>query len=154
MFMISVTAVAVLGIGGEAVFSDQLFTKEDASEPKGIITVYKSPQCGCCANYVAYLRGKGYEVAMETVEDMQSIKEENNIPHNMLSCHTAIAGNYFIEGHMPIEAVEKMLEEKPAIDGIALPGMPAGSPGMGGFKRGPFAIYAVSEGESSDYITQ
>ena len=88
---------------------------------------------------------QGFEVQITNVEDMSPIKSSYRIPSSMESCHTTVIGDYVIEGHMPIEAIEKLLTEKPAIAGIALPGMPYGSPGMPGSKQGPFVIYALDQ---------
>jgi len=74
--------------------------------------------------------------------DDESIKKD--VPLNLRTCHTTMVGDYFVEGHVPYEAIEKLLEEKPDIAGIALPGMPSGAPGMTGFKSGPFVIYSVN----------
>ncbi|MCH8329668.1 MAG: DUF411 domain-containing protein [Nanoarchaeota archaeon] len=117
------------------------------------ITVFKSATCGCCVGWIAELEKNGFEVEAIDVPDMSSIKQKYNIPRNMESCHTAVVGDYFIEGHVPIEAVNKLLEEQPDIDGIALPRMPAGSPGMPGAKKAPFKIYALSNGEISEFMT-
>ncbi len=84
---------------------------------------------------------------------MSSIKRRLQISRNMESCHTAVIGDYFVEGHLPVEAVAKLLAEKPAIDGIALPGMPSGSPGMPGPKTAAFKIYALSDGKTSEFMT-
>ncbi len=116
-------------------------------------TVYKSPNCGCCVGYVKELKNRGVEVEVVETEDMNSIKEQYNIPSNMQSCHTVVIGDYFIEGHVPIVAVEKLLTEKPDVDGIALPGMLSGTPGMPGVKRAPFNIYQLIGGESGEFIT-
>ena len=116
------------------------------------VVVYKSPTCGCCVGYIAYLKEKGYEVEEVNTEDTASVKNRHNIPHNMQSCHTTEIGEYFIEGHMPIEAINKLLAEKPDIDGITLPDMPAGSPGMPGVKREEFVIYSLKDGESSEFM--
>ncbi len=117
------------------------------------ITVYKSPQCGCCVGYVGELEKEGFDVEMIVVEDMSMIKTEYNIPREMESCHTSIIGGYFIEGHMPISVVKDLLLEKPEIDGIALPNMPAGTPGMPGIKTKPWEIYKLVDGEFSSYLT-
>jgi len=85
---------------------------------------------------------------------MSSIKEQYGVPREMESCHTSIFGDYVVEGHMPFEAITKMLEEKPEINGIALPNMPAGSPGMPGTKKGPFTIYALSDDSTSTYMQE
>lgn len=107
------------------------------------ITVFYSPTCSCCKTYIAYLRRNDFKVEALSTHDMLSIKEKYQIPSEMESCHTSVIGDYFIEGHMPIEAINKLLEEKPEISGISLPGMPVGSPGMGGVKRGLFTIYGL-----------
>ncbi len=117
--------------------------------------VFKSQSCGCCANYVSYMkRQKGFDVSTVTMEDMSSVKDKYGVPLSMQTCHTLVVGNYFVEGHVPVEAVRKLLAEKPDIKGIALPGMPEASPGMPGSKRGPFEIYAVSnDGKTSLFMT-
>ncbi len=83
---------------------------------------------------------------------MSSIKKKYQIPHNMEGCHTGVIGDYFVEGHVPVEAIEELLAEKPAIGGIALPGMPSGSPGMPGQKTEAFKIYALSDGTASEFM--
>lgn len=115
------------------------------------ITVYKSPTCGCCIGYIAELERQGFDVELISTRDTSSIKQRYNIPTNMQSCHTSIIGDYFVEGHVPIDTVRQLMEERPDIDGIVLPDMPAGSPGMPGVKRGLFHIYALSDGVPSDY---
>ena len=117
------------------------------------VTIYKSPQCGCCVGYAAELEKQGYIVETVTTSDMDAVKKKHNIPRNMESCHTMIIGDYFVEGHMPFEAIDKLMAEKPAIDGIALPAMPSGSPGMPGQKREPFSIFSLVDGEVDNYMT-
>ncbi len=114
--------------------------------------VYRSPTCGCCAEYEEYLRANGFDIESVVTDDADGIKEEYGVPEEMESCHTTVIGEYFVEGHVPAEAIVRLLEEKPAIDGIALPGMPAGSPGMGGVKSEPFTIYAVTNGQVSEFM--
>jgi len=79
------------------------------------------------------------------VENPERIKDQLGIPESMRSCHTVIIGSYFVEGHVPVAAIAKMLQAKPRIKGIALPGMPPGSPGMDGTKQGPLVVYAIDE---------
>lgn len=146
--------LGVLALAGctsykNAEFSSALKDNLDGTK----ITVYKSPSCDCCGSYTAELKKAGFQVETVNVQDMAAIKEKHNIPQNMESCHTAVIGQYFIEGHVPIEAINKLLEEKPAISGIALPGMPSGSLGMSGRKRAPFKIYALSDGNYSEFMT-
>lgn len=116
------------------------------------IQMYKSASCSCCVGHSNYLEGKGYDVDLKISENLDSIKLNNNIPQQMQSCHTSFIDNYFIEGHMPLEAINKLLEEKPDIDGIALPGMPSGSPGMPGVKDKEWIIYSLKDGVSSEFM--
>ena len=115
----------------------------------GQVTLYKSMSCGCCGAYASWLQRQGLVVNILNIEDMIGIKERYDIPASMRSCHTTTYGNYVVEGHIPIEAVKKLLDEKPNIRGIAMPGMPSGSPGMPGAKQGPFVIYALNNDEST-----
>jgi hypothetical protein len=117
------------------------------------VTIFKSPTCGCCVGHSAYLTNHGFDVTVVEMEDLSPIKARHNIPRSMQSCHTAEVGGYFVEGHMPLEAIEKLLEEQPDIDGIALPNMPSGSPGMPGMKQGPFKVYALKGGAFSDFMS-
>ncbi len=129
----------------------------DAASGAGLdkAVVFKSQSCGCCGNYFSYMkRQQGFDVSTFTTEDMSSVKDKYGVPLSMQTCHTMIVGNYFVEGHVPVEAVRKLLAEKPDIKGIALPGMPEASPGMPGSKRGPFEVYAVSnDGKTSLFMT-
>jgi len=106
-------------------------------------TVYYSSTCGCCGNYISYLRNLDFSVDARQVQDMSAVKTEFGIPQEMTSCHTSVIGGYVVEGHMPVAAIKKLLEEKPDIKGIALPGMPDGSPGMGGTKNEIWKIYEL-----------
>jgi hypothetical protein len=94
------------------------------------ITVYKSPTCGCCTEWVAHLRRHGFRVKAEDVPDLQPIKTRHGVPENVQSCHTALVGGYVLEGHVPGDLVDRLLQERPKVAGLAVPGMPVGSPGM------------------------
>ncbi|HEY5639877.1 MAG TPA: DUF411 domain-containing protein [Dehalococcoidia bacterium] len=100
-----------------------------------------------------YLQNNGMTVEAVMVDDTETIKEQHGIPDDLWSCHTMVIDGYYIEGHVPIDAVLKLLQERPAVDGIALPGMPQGSPGMSGEKTGPFVIYSVSDGSVAEFMT-
>jgi len=118
------------------------------------ITVYKTLTCGCCVNYIGYATRQGLEIKAETVNNLEQIKMDYEIPEDMWSCHTSIMGDYIVEGHIPLEAVEKLVSEKPDIRGIAMPGMPSGSPGMPGSKTGPFEIYSLNhDGSTSLFMS-
>src|SRR5688500_13222025 len=89
------------------------------------MTVYRSPDCSCCHLWADIAKASGWSVATADVIDMAAFKAEHGVPAEAASCHTAVIGEYLIEGHVPLAAVERLLAERPAIDGIALPGMPA-----------------------------
>jgi len=116
-----------------------------------VIDVFKSPACGCCHEWEAYLRGLGYTVKSVPTDDMGAVKAQYRLPQDTWSCHTAVIAGYAVEGHVPVEAIEDLLATRPAIDGIALPGMPPGSPGMPGVKAGPFEVLAVKNGAVSPF---
>ena len=120
---------------------------------KQIVEVFKTPSCGCCYGYVLFLEEEKFEVKQTDMRSLHTIKQKYNIPVEMQSCHTTIMGKYFIEGHVPFEAVNKLLKEQPDIDGIALPGMPIGTPGMPGDKDEPYVIYQLKDGKSSVFMT-
>ena len=109
------------------------------------MTIYKTSTCGCCEVYASYFKSKGSsQVNVVTIQDNQKFMKEHGIPMSLESCHTTIIGNYFVEGHVPVEAIQKLLSEKPDIRGIGLSGMPTGSPGMPGAKSGDFVILGVN----------
>ena len=124
-----------------------------ANNSKQLVEVFKTPSCGCCYGYVLFLEKEKYNVKQTDMRSLHSIKQKYNIPLEMQSCHTTIMGKYFIEGHVPFEAVNKLLKEQPDIDGIALPGMPIGTPGMPGDKEEPYVIYQLKDGKSSVFMT-
>ncbi len=146
-------ALVVVSFGVNALISDGQGAEGAAVPANRKITVYKSPDCGCCGEWSRYMEDNGFEVDIVPTEDMESIRRANGISGQMRSCHTAIVDGYFVEGHVPAEIVERMLEERPEIDGIALPEMPAGSPGMPGVKRGDWTIYSIDDGQSDEYVT-
>ena len=115
--------------------------------------VFKTPSCGCCYGYVLFLEREKYNVKQTDMRSLHSIKKKYNIPVEMQSCHTTIIGKYFIEGHVPLAAINKLFKDKPNIDGIALPGMPIGTPGMPGKKEEPYVIYQLIDGKFSIFMT-
>jgi hypothetical protein len=118
------------------------------------VTLYKNPECGCCEGYADYLRAHGFKVTVRATNDLAEISRKAGIPPDLQGCHTAFIENYVVDGHVPVEVINKLLAQHPAIKGITLPGMPQGSPGMSGKKTGPFTIYAVGQdGKASTYMT-
>jgi hypothetical protein len=104
----------------------------DPSAPSAlpVMTVYKSPTCGCCKSWVDAVKAAGFTVEVHDVDDVTPIKEDAGVPADKRSCHTAIVDGYAIEGHVPPATIKKFLAEHPKAAGLAVPGMPAGSPGM------------------------
>lgn len=109
-----------------------------AAPPK--ITVYKDPSCGCCIKWVDHLRANGFAVTAHDTADMDEVKRNLGVPASLKSCHTGVVGNYVVEGHVPADLIFKLVKEGGAVRGLAVPGMPSGSPGMEG---GPKAAYDV-----------
>ncbi len=103
-------------------------TQENIDIPK--VVSYRSVSCGCCKKWINHLRDNGLEVVDNVIEDISVIKDQYQVPNNLRSCHSAQISNYTIEGHVPIKSINKLFREKPGIKGIAVPGMPIGSPGM------------------------
>lgn len=114
--------------------------QRDSPLAKEGVTVYRTPSCGCCGEYVRYLRDHGVTVHVIEQDDLTRLKRQWGIPEPMWSCHTARVGPYVVEGHVPLEAIARLLRERPDARGIALPAMPSGSPGMGGARSGPLTI--------------
>jgi len=104
----------------------------DAPAKKPVITVYKDPSCGCCKNWIAHLIKHGYRVDAKDSPNMTEIKRTLGVPTGLTACHTAMVNGYLIEGHVPAADIDRLLAQKPKVAGLAVPGMPAGSPGMEG----------------------
>lgn len=94
------------------------------------ITVYKTPTCGCCTKWIDHLEEHGFEVSAVDVSDTRPMQRQHGLPPQLASCHTATVGGYVVEGHVPASDVARLLREKPDVVGLAVPGMPLGSPGM------------------------
>ncbi|MBX3174055.1 MAG: DUF411 domain-containing protein [Gemmatimonadaceae bacterium] len=102
------------------------------------MTVYKSPSCGCCGAWVDHAKSNGFTVRTVNTEDLATVKRELGVPARLASCHTVVVGSYIIEGHVPAGDVKRLLTEKAKVRGLAVPGMPIGSPGM---EQGPPSGY-------------
>jgi hypothetical protein len=104
------------------------------------VVVYKSATCGCCGKWVDHLRANGFSVTAHDVTDLNKIKSENGVPVALGSCHTATVDGYVVEGHVPADTIKRLLSERPNVKGIAVPGMPAGSPGMESPNPQPYEV--------------
>lgn len=141
-----VTSLSLPVIAEEAAASktEASATAKSAALPK--VSVHKSPTCGCCGAWVEHMKHHGFDVTTQNVDNLGPIKERVGVPHGMGSCHTAEVGGYFVEGHVPADAIKRLLAEKPKAKGLTVPGMPIGSPGMeSGDRVDPYKVHLVHE---------
>jgi hypothetical protein len=123
-------------------------TAHQSQAPAAEMVVYKSPTCGCCSAWVDHMRENGFEVEpvdLPVYAELSAQKAEQGVPPELESCHTAVVEGYVIEGHVPAEVVSRLLRERPDIKGLAVPGMPVGSPGMEGPNPQPYDVIAFDE---------
>jgi hypothetical protein len=115
-----------------------------ATEP--VIEVYKSASCGCCKEWVKHLQANGFTVKENDVPNPSDYREKAGMPNALGSCHTGMVNGYAIEGHVPAREIRRLLAEKPKAIGLAVPGMPLGSPGMEGPRKDPYDVLLVHAG--------
>ena len=133
--------LGLLGAGVTAVLaSDRL-----AAAQRPEVTVYKDPSCGCCGGWVAHVKRAGFPVDVKDMPDLARIKSDLKVPADLQACHTARIGGYTVEGHVPVAALDRLLAERPAAWGLAVPGMPVGSPGMEGGPPETYDVVLVSQ---------
>ncbi len=146
----AIATVAIVAAAG-AWFSVPTTGAESAD-----IVVYKTPSCGCCNNWVAHLRDNGFKVSVVNVANTRPARERVGVPHRLGSCHTGVIGDYWVEGHVPADLIQRLMTEKPDdIQGIAVPGMPMGSPGMEGPNPVGYKVLAYgTDGQLSVYATR
>ena len=119
------------------------------------IQVHKTPWCGCCSSWVAHLRANGFQPVVAEHESLDPIAQRLGVPDRLRSCHTAQVGGYFIEGHVPAADIMRLLAQRPAALGLAVPGMPVGSPGMEqGGRRQPYQTLLVGRGGATRVFAQ
>lgn len=119
---------------------------EASTADASAMVVYHDPNCGCCGKWIEHMEQHGFTIEAVQETNMSAIKRELGVPENLPSCHTATVGGYVVEGHVPAGDVQKLLAEKPDVAGIAVPGMPLGSPGMEyGDKRQAFDVVSFDE---------
>ena len=120
-------------------------TEPDYSGTKEM-TVYRSPSCGCCGIWVEHAKKHGFQIKDVKTEQMEALKQQHNIPSELASCHTTIIDGYVMEGHIPADDIKRFLSEKPDLAGLAVPGMPIGTPGMEARNiKQPFQVLAFND---------
>lgn len=126
-----------------------------ASAESPVMTIYKTPTCGCCTKWVDHVKEHGFQVEVHDMDDVAPIKAQHGLPGEFASCHTALVGGYVVEGHVPADVIARLLAERPEVAGLAVPGMPMGSPGMEGPYKDEYAIIAFTrDGGASVYETR
>lgn len=118
----------------------------DALAASEVVTVYKSPYCGCCAKWVDHLRENGFRVQTVDTQALAGLKSSVGVPAELASCHTAMVEGYIIEGHVPAQDIRRLLEERPTVKGLTVPGMPHGSPGMEGPAPEHYQVLTIDAG--------
>lgn len=148
----------VAGVGVGVSVSGCLSNGSSTSLDKGVELLegadfFSSPSCSCCDDYVDILEEEGVDVTVHKQESFKEVAEEVGIPRSMYSCHTIVTEEYVLEGHLPMEAINKLAIERPDVVAIVLPGMPSGSPGMGGVKDEEFVVYSVDvDGSTEEFV--
>jgi hypothetical protein len=137
---LTVVGATLGGTAGEALANE---LRRRAAVP---MTVYKSPSCGCCGKWVDHMKAAGFTMTVKDVDDPNVVKREMGIPESLWSCHTGLVAGYLVEGHTPADVVHQLLKEKPKVMGIAVPGMPLGSPGMEASTKEKYNIMAFEKG--------
>ena len=139
-------STVLLGVLLAALLSTQAF-----AAPTNV-TLYKNLQCTCCEAHAKYLEEKGFKVEVKPVPDLHSINQKAGVPDALEGCHTSFIDGYIVIGHVPVDAIHKLLAERPKIVGISIPGMPANRPGMPGPRSQPVAIYEITADGSTSKI--
>ena len=123
----ALAGLALLGCSSE---SESKPARKAVAPAKPKLTMYKDPSCGCCGKWGEAAKKAGFALTVEESSDIYALKSRLGVPEELFSCHTTLAGPYVVEGHVPLDAVKTLLAKRPRIRGIAVPGMPAGAPGM------------------------
>lgn len=121
-------------------------TPRPAADAAPVVTVYKSPTCTCCTAWVDHMKESGFRVVSIDTSNLEAIKRRYGVAPEHAACHTAIVGDYVVEGHVPAEDVRRLLAQRLAIIGVAVPGMPVGSPGMEGAYKQSYDVLAFARG--------
>lgn len=138
-FVFAALLVSIAGVGTAVAANARVVNPVKPVAPVAI-KVYKTPQCGCCKAWVKHLRDNGFKVETMDMPDLSLIKQKYGVTPALQACHTAVVNGYVVEGHVPADLITKLLKERPAVAGIAVPGMPSGSPGMEGALKARYDV--------------
>lgn len=140
--MTIITTAMALALSAWAVPQAPPAAKKPAAEH---ITVYRVRTCGCCGKWAEHLKTAGFDVTVHVIDNVDDAPGRARVPEKLRSCHTATVGRYLVEGHVPADVIKDLLRRRPAVAGIAVPGMPAGSPGMESPNPQPYEVVAFDE---------
>jgi hypothetical protein len=143
-FVLGAAAVSACAVAAAPVFAQRI----------PVVTVYKSASCGCCKDWVKHLESNGFKVQAHDVTDLDRIKRNLGVQPKYASCHTAVADGYTLEGHVPAADIKRLLAERPKGRGLAVPGMPGGSPGMESAPKQPYATLLLDDQGGSKLFEQ
>jgi hypothetical protein len=149
IFKLTIAAALALGLSTVAL---PVIAQSGGTAMDHAMHVAKSPTCGCCEAWVDLARSAGFEVTTTDMDDVTAAKSQVGVPQDLWSCHTAVVDGYVIEGHVPFDAIAKLLRDRPAITGISVPGMPMGSPGMGDDPAAQFDVIAFGGDAAPDEV--
>ena len=135
--LVAITSLVVLAISSPSQSSGPL------------VTVFKTPTCGCCGKWVEHLKANGFTVKVQEVNDTSAYERQYHVPRSMVSCHTAAVNGYTIEGHVPAAEIKRLLSERPKAVGLAVPGMPVGSLGMEAAHSDAYSVFVFDESMQS-----
>ena len=161
--VLGIAAVAAGSAGFAAGDADRATAATQAAGIAGagqegpLVTLYKNPTCACCADWADHMRENGFRVDVQEGVSLAAMKKKHDVPFSLASCHTAVVDGYALEGHVPADLVRQLLDERADVAGLAVPGMPAGVPGMpeAGPDRAPFDVVAFEEnGSTRVYATR
>ena len=156
-FLRSVGLVALAGSGVSLLAacggSGSERTQATSAARGSAVTLHHAEGCSCCATYADYLRDNGFTVEVNTLDDLGPTRERYGIPEAAVGCHTSVLDDYVVEGHVPVAAIDRLLNERPAIDGISVVGMPTSAPGMGEPNGRPLDVLSFTNGRVEDYLS-
>lgn len=152
-FFAYASLVILIAAGAIWYIISDYYDKQGTSATADVV-MYKNDGCQCCDKWAVYMQGNGYSVKSVSAANLPGIKADQGIPRNMGACHTAIVGDYVVEGHVPAEDIKQLLAEKPNARGLVVPGMPASSPGMNTKPNEPYSVYLLKNDGSTEVFAR
>lgn len=149
-FFAYASVIVILAAGAIWYIVSDYYARQDSPTAEADVVMYKNAGCECCDKWASYMEGSGYSVEIVEAQNLAAVKADQGIPQNMGACHTALVGDYVVEGHVPAEDIMRLQKEAPAAQGLVVPGMPASSPGMNTALGEPYEVYLLKNDGSTD----